>query len=181
MLNRLFRRKRPEAEALDLYEAIVAQARRPEFYAGSGVPDTIDGRFEMIALHAFLVMRRLKGQGQAASAVSQELFDTLIADMDRSLREIGIGDLSVPKHIKNMAKGLYGRIVSYEKGLAEPGDAALHAALDRNLYGTVLEVPEDHLAAMAAYMRRETAALAGQPVESLAAGRVQFGPPPVIG
>ena len=181
MLNRLFQRKRPEAEALDLYDAVVAQARRPEFYAGLGVPDTIDGRFEMIALHAFLVMRRLKGQGQAASAVSQELFDTLIADMDRSLREIGIGDLSVPKHIKNMAKGLYGRIVSYEKGLAEPGDGLLHAALDRNLYGTVLEVPESHLAAMAAYMRRETAALAGQPVDGLATGHVQFGPPPVIG
>ncbi|EWY39271.1 ubiquinol-cytochrome C chaperone [Skermanella stibiiresistens SB22] len=176
MLKRLFQRKRPEAEALDLYDAIVAQARQPYFYAALGVPDTIDGRFEMIALHAFLVMRRLKGQGAEAAAVSQQLFDTLIADMDRSLREIGIGDLSVPKHIKNMAKGLYGRIVSYEKGLAEPGDAALHAAFDRNLYGTVMEVPEEHLAAMTSYLRREDEALKTFPLDRMVAGHVRFGP-----
>jgi cytochrome b pre-mRNA-processing protein 3 len=179
LLNRLFQRKRPRSEALDLYEAVVAQARRPEFYTDCGVPDTIDGRFELIALHAFLVLHRLKAKGQAADAVAQELFDTLISDMDRSLREIGIGDLSVPKHIKKMAQGLYGRIVSYEKGLAEPEDPVLFAALDRNLYGTVMEVPDEHLAAMSRYMRREVAGLASQPVEQLVAGRVQFGPPPV--
>jgi len=183
LLNRLFQRKRPEAQAqaLDLYDAIVAQARRPEFYTDLDVPDTIDGRFEMIAMHAFLVMHRLKTQGAAAEAVSQELFDTLIADMDRSLREIGIGDLSVPKHIKKMAKGLYGRIVSYEKGLNDPNDAVMYAALDRNLYGTVMEVPDDRFEAMTGYMRREVAALAAQPLDRLVAGHVQFGPPPVIG
>jgi cytochrome b pre-mRNA-processing protein 3 len=180
LLNRLFQRKRPEAQALEVYGAIVAQARRPEFYTDLDVPDTIDGRFEMIALHAFLVMHRLKSQGPAAEAVSQELFDTLIADMDRSLREIGIGDLSVPKHIKKMAKGLYGRIVSYEKGLKASGDAVLHAALDRNLYGTVMEVPDDRFEAVSAYIRREVADLAAQPLDRLVAGHVQFGPPPVI-
>ena len=181
MLNRLFQRNRYEAQALDLYEAIVAQARRPEFYTDLDVPDTIDGRFEMIAMHAFLVMHRLKTRGSEAEAVSQQLFDTLIADMDRSLREIGIGDLSVPKHIKKMAKGLYGRIVSYEKGLKDPNDAVMHAALDRNLYGTVMEVPEYCFEAVTAYMRREVESLAAQPLDRLVAGHVQFGPPPAIG
>ena len=181
MLTRLFQRKRPEAQALELYDAIVAQARRPEFYTDLDVPDTIDGRFEMIAMHAFLVMHRLKTRGTEAEAVSQQLFDTLIADMDRSLREIGIGDLSVPKHIKKMAKGLYGRIVSYEKGLKDPNDAVLHAALDRNLYGTVMEVPDRSFEAVTGYMRREVEALAAQPLDQLVAGHVQFGPPPVIG
>ena len=79
-----------------------------------------------------------------------------------------------------MAKGLYGRIVSYEKGLKDPNDSVLHAALDRNLYGTVMENPDSCFEAVTAYMRREVEALAAQPLDRLVAGHVQFGPPPVI-
>ena len=180
-LKRLFQAPRLETEARALYRQIAERARRPILFTLYGVPDTIDGRFEMIAMHAFLVMHRLKTRGTEAEAVSQQLFDTLIADMDRSLREIGIGDLSVPKHIKKMAKGLYGRIVSYEKGLNDPNDAVMHAALDRNLYGTVMEVPERCFEAVTTYMRREVASLAAQPLDRLVAGHVQFGSPPAIG
>src|SRR5687767_4178845 len=124
---------RPDAarkSAEELYAAAVAQARRPEFYASLGVPDTIDGRFELVALHTFLVLRRLKGQGQAAEA-GQALVDLFIQDMDASLRELGAGDLGVGRKVKAMAQAFYGRIAAYDSGLA--GSAAtLEAALRRN-------------------------------------------------
>ena len=86
--------------ARDLYGRIVDQARDPEYYASFGVPDTLDGRFDMLVLHAFLVIRRLQRGGDAGEALAQHLFDALIDDMDRSLREIGVGDLSVGKKVK---------------------------------------------------------------------------------
>lgn len=154
-----------------LYAALVEQARCPEFYVALGVPDTVDGRFEMIALHAFLVLNRLKGEpGQAAFA--QALFDTMFADMDRSLREMGVSDLSVGRHVKNMAKGFYGRVAAYESGLADAGPAKLDDALRRNVYGTLAEAPDP--GPLARYLRASVAALAAQSVAEVAAGRPRF-------
>jgi cytochrome b pre-mRNA-processing protein 3 len=163
--------------ARDLYERVVAQARRPAFYADFGVPDTLDGRFEMIGLHLFLVLYRLKGEPTAAE-LSRAVVETMVLDMDRSLREMGAGDLGVGRRVKAMARGLYGRIAAYEAGLDGP-DAMLEAALGRNLYGTVAPAPA-HLAAVAGYMRAQAAALAGQDLAMLLAGEVAFGPPPVL-
>jgi cytochrome b pre-mRNA-processing protein 3 len=156
---------RKEAEAM--YASIVSQARRPEFYAGLGVPDTLDGRFELLALHTFLVLRRLKAHGQAGEA-GQALVDLFIQDMDASLRELGAGDLGVGRKVKAMAQALYGRISAYEAGLAGSADA-LEAALRRNLFGTAPEPgPQPAaVAALAGYVRGE----------SLGAGAA-FGPPP---
>lgn len=162
---------RRNAAVDSLYAAVVEQARRPEFYAALGVPDSVDGRFEMIALHMFLVLNRLKGEpGQAAFA--QALFDTMFADMDRSLREMGVSDISVGRHVKNMAKGFYGRVGAYESGLADAGPAALNDALRRNVYGTLAEAPDP--SPLAGYLRASVAALAAQSAAEVAAGRPRF-------
>jgi cytochrome b pre-mRNA-processing protein 3 len=157
--------------AEELYAAVVAQARRPEFYARLGVPDSLDGRFELIALHMFLALRRLKAEGEAASG--QALVDRFVQDMDASLREMGAGDLGVGRRVKAMAQGLYGRIAAYEEGLAQPDDQ-LEAALRRNLYGTAPEPgpAEAVLRVVAAYVRQESAG------PTSGSHGLRFGPPP---
>lgn len=166
-------RSRPDRAAVAaLYGAIVDQARKPGFFASRGVPDTLDGRFETLALHAFLVLKRLKSDRPATADFAQALFDAMFADLDRGLREMGAGDLGVGRRVKAMASGFLGRVQAYESGLAG-GEAALRGALRRNLYGTV-EPREADLAGMADYLRRQSAALAAQPTEGLLAGRVEF-------
>lgn len=115
ILSRLFRSGAP-SRAIGLYRAIVIQARQTVFYSVHGVPDSVDGRYEMIALHVFLVLQQLKASGEGGLA--QDLFDTMFADMDQSLREMGAGDLGVGRRVRAMAEGLYGRIAAYEAGLA---------------------------------------------------------------
>lgn len=155
------------------YRRIVERARMPVFYTEWGIPDTLDGRYELLALHAFLVLNRLKRDRGATEAFAQALFDTMFADLDRALREMGVGDLGVGRRVKEMATGFYGRIVAYEKGLADA--AALGAALRRNLYGTSEPSPAQ-LALMAEYVLRQVASLAAEPVAALLAGEVAFAP-----
>jgi cytochrome b pre-mRNA-processing protein 3 len=157
-----------------LYASVVAAARRPEFYAELGVPDTVDGRFDMIALHAYLVLRRLRGE--PAAEFAQAFFDAMFADMDRNLREMGAGDLGVGRRVKTMAKAFYGRIAAYDRGLAT-GGAALSEALRRNVYRKV-EPSDGQLAALCTYLRSETAALDRSDAAQLTAGVVVFGRPP---
>ncbi|MGE5539838.1 MAG: ubiquinol-cytochrome C chaperone family protein [Gemmatimonas sp.] len=183
ILDRLFRRPEgpdnPQIAARHLYGAAVRQARAPELFGPGGVPDTVEGRFEALALHGFLILHRLKSEGAAGRALAQAYFDTMFEDMDRNLREIGIGDLSVGKRIKLLAENFYGRIKSYEDGL---DDGTLEAAIGRNLLsesaaGTSTGA-SPYAAAVAAYVRREVAGLAAQPFAELAAGRISFGKPP---
>lgn len=167
----------PTAVAAHLYVAAVEQARRPEFYRRCSVPDTLDGRFELIALHTFLALHRLAAESdQASRDIAQALFDRLFADMDRSLREMGVGDMGIGRRIQQMAQGFYGRMAAYRQALGD-GDEALEGALRRNLYGTV-EVAPATAAVMVAYVRRAVAELADQPAARLAAGRIVFPPPP---
>lgn len=173
-LTQLFRRPAHQEAAERLYAAVVDQARRPEFYERQAVPDTLDGRFELVALHAFLVLNRLK-QGEAPPELGQALFDAMFADFDRALRELGTGDLSVGREVKTMAKAFYGRVRAYEQGLAG-GTELLADALARNLYGTVRPAPE-HLQAMAAYLRTAVQRLGAQDRTALAA-TPDFGAPP---
>ena len=183
---RFFRRRRhrharrhDRREAAErLYLALVAQARAPAFYARLGVPDAFAGRFDMIALHAFLVMRRLKGEGGEAAAVSQALFDVMFADMDQGLREMGVGDLSVAKKIRRLVEGFYGRVAVYEAGL-EGAAGVLESALRRNVYGEAAP-GEAQVSAMADYVRRAERALAETPVAAVLAGELAFGPPPEV-
>jgi cytochrome b pre-mRNA-processing protein 3 len=178
-LRRLLDRRRRERIAHDLYSGIIVQSRRPDFYVSREVPDTLDGRFDLIVLHAFLVMRRLKRidgpQGEEARAISQALFDLMFDDMDQNLRELGVGDMSVGKRIKQMARAFYGRVAAYEDALAEAEPAALTAALARNLYGT-LDEPSSmaSLEAMAAYLRRQDRGLEEQSDGAVLEGRIAF-------
>ncbi len=176
VLSRLLGPKRMARPAEVLSRAVVAQSRMEAFYGRLGVPDTLDGRFELVALHGFLLLRRLKGEGPRAAVLAQAVFDRLFADIDASLREMGVGDLGVGPRIKTMAKGFYGRISAYESGLAGD-DAGLCEALARNLFATA-PAEEATLRAMAGYLRREAASLADQPLAALSDGRLRFGPPP---
>lgn len=172
----LFRKRRWQKPAEGLYLSLVAQSRREQFYLAGGVPDTVDGRFDMICLHTFLVLRRLRAEEAPDTAeLAQATFDLMFQDMDRNLREMGVGDLSVGKHIKGMAKALYGRIAAYEEGLLAEDPALLDAALRRNLFrGT--EPDAAQVDAMAAYVCRQADGLAQQATADLLAGKVSFLP-----
>lgn len=168
------RRSRARKEAAGaLYAAIVRQARSPAFYGAFGVADTLDGRFDLVVLHAFLALRRLRRQGRAAEAVAQALLDHLFADMDRSLREIGVSDYSIGRRVKDMVKAFYGRVAAYDRGLAEP--AELEAALWRNVYRGAAERRAE-ARQLAAYMRRALAHLEAQPLAAILAGELTFAP-----
>jgi cytochrome b pre-mRNA-processing protein 3 len=173
IFSKLFRPSTTKLLADALYRCIVEQARRPEFYARLGVPDSVDGRFEMIVLHMALVIRRLGGD----SETSQALFDLMFADMDLNLREMGVSDIGLARHVKRMAKGFLGRANAYGEGLALDDDQELMAALRRNLYGTCTEVAPELLSAMTAYVRRESASLLKQ--DTVESGEVSFGEPPL--
>jgi cytochrome b pre-mRNA-processing protein 3 len=172
----LFRSDSVHQAARHAYDRVVAQARRPGFFTDCGIPDTVAGRFELICLHAFLYLHRLKREQPPAKSLGQRFFDAMFADFDRSLREMGTGDLSVGREVRRMAEAFYGRIAAYEDGLAD-GDAVLQAALARNLFGTA-PTAAPRLAAMAAYVRASAARLGRQDAAELLAGEVSFGDPP---
>lgn len=164
-------------DAADLaYRQVVDQAREAVFFTEYGVPDTLDGRFELICLHAFLYLHRLKAERPRSSELCQSFFDRMFADFDHSLREIGVGDLSVGKHVKRMARAFYGRVFAYEAGLAGD-DTALDAALARNVFGTVRDVSAVPASALTAYVRRAVMELRGQSAADLLAGRIFFETP----
>ncbi|MCW5695506.1 MAG: ubiquinol-cytochrome C chaperone [Bauldia sp.] len=179
MLTRLFGhrgedRKRLNQASRALYETIVAQARQPRLYSAFGVPDTVAGRFEMVVLHLVLLFRRLGGAGDEAQAMAQAVFDTFATDMDRSMREMGIGDLGVPKRMKAVGKSFYGRLNVYGAALANGDRASFAAALQRNLF------PEDSappaMDGLADYAFGEAAFLGEQELPPVLDGRVVFAP-----
>jgi cytochrome b pre-mRNA-processing protein 3 len=157
------------------YARVVEYARQAAFFGAGGVPDTVDGRFELICLHAFLYLRRLKRE-DAAAQLSQVFFDTMFADFDRSLREMGTGDLGVGRQIRRMVEAFYGRIAAYEAGLAGE-DATLQDAVGRNVFGTAATANASSIAAIAAYLRREDARLDREEPRRLLAGDISFGEP----
>jgi cytochrome b pre-mRNA-processing protein 3 len=114
-----------------IYGMIVTQAREPLFYQALGVPDTVDGRFDMVVLHLWMVLRRL--QPGAGEGLQQALFDHFCSDMDANLREMGVGDLSVPKRMQAFGEAFYGRSAAYDRALAE-GHEPLANALNKNIY-----------------------------------------------
>ncbi len=174
MFERLFRTDRSaEAAAAALYGAIVAQARAPAFYAVLNVPDSVTGRFEMVVLHAILAIDRLKRDGEAGAALGQRVFDNFCRDMDQSLRELGFGDLAVPKRMKRLGESFYGRAEAYGRSLADRTE--LTAAVGRNVFPDEPTTPA--AAWLADYARATVAALAATPMEGLARGAIAFPDP----
>lgn len=175
MFGAFGRSREGKKAARRLYETIVARARTPALYERYRVPDTIDGRFDLVALHAFLILRRLRQDHAKTADLAQALFDLMFADMDESLREMGVGDLSVGKRVKQMAKAFRGRVAAYDTGLDAGDGADLAAALGRNLYRSA-DVDAATLAAMSAYVRHLAAALDAEPLDALVDGTVGFAP-----
>ena len=174
-----FRRDPHAATIRGLYGAIVAQARAPTFYAEYGVPDTVSGRFDLIVLHLALLTRRLRVEPALTRAFGQKVFDLFCADMDHNLREMGIGDLSVPKHMRRVAEAFYGRATAYDAALATADDAALAAALARNVFADAAGPPIGAWR-LASYVRAAIDHLAGQAGTAFAQGRLAF-PDPCVG
>lgn len=169
MILNLFR-KNPTADAVrDVYRAIVAQSRQPVFYAEWGVPDTLTGRFDMISLHMALLLRRLRRSGGDATEFSQQLFDYFFKDMDRSLREMGVSDLGVPKRIQKMSEVFYGLLTNLNDAMDKRDEVELEAVIRRNLFGDDAAADASRLAA---YLSAQSDALETQSTDSIRAGQV---------
>ena len=115
-----------------IYGMIVTQAREPLFYRDLGVPDTVNGRFDLLVLHLWMVLRRLKSLESGGAGVSQVLFDHFCDDMDANLREMGVGDLTVPKRMQAFGEAFYGRSAAYDQAL-DAGAEPLAQALCKNI------------------------------------------------
>jgi cytochrome b pre-mRNA-processing protein 3 len=169
------RRAGHERTGFQLYSAAVAAAREPYCYTVHGVPDTLDGRFDLIGLHAFLLIHRLRFLPDPGPAVAQAVFDAMFSDMDKALREMGVGDLSVGRRVRAMWEAFHGRARAYEEALNSADAAALPAALARNVWrGTA--PPAGGAEALARLTRAQHAHLTLQDVAGLVAGRVSFLP-----
>ena len=185
MILGAFRRGDPNRNIHGLYGVIVAQARSPAFYTHYGVSDSVEGRFELIVLPLVLVLRRLGAKGAAASergpslgpgsAVGQRLFDVFCRDLDDNLREMGVGDLAVPRRMRQFGEAFYGRQAAYGAALAATDPQELEKVLARNILSRV--DAGEKAAPLARYMRAAAAQLDAQPEDSLIAGRAVFPSP----
>ena len=176
MILQLFRRRAPHADSIArLYGAIVAQARNPVFYQSYGVPDTVNGRFEMLVLHAALLLGRLEGENAEGRRLGQAVFDRFCDDMDSTLREAGVGDMGVPRKMKAIGEAFYGRKRAYEAALAVPGLEEIAAVLTRNVYDRAAGEGAPQLAA---YVREIARGLAASDGLALRRGSVEFPAPP---
>lgn len=153
--------------ARDLYDRIVAQARHPAFYRQFGVADTVRGRFELLTLHMYLVLGRLRPEAEGGGhELAQVLVDVMFDDMDDVARELGIGDMGVAPRIKKLARSFRSRLEAYENAVKADGPQELVGLVRETLYvggeGTNTEA-----AAIAAYLRRERTRLASSPLDEL--------------
>lgn len=174
MILSLFSRKAKANEAITIaiYETIVAAARQPYFYSDIEVPDSPLGRYEMLSLHIFLFIRRIKGRSDALKSIGQEVTDEFFRDVDHSLRELGIGDSGVPKRMKKLARMFYGRVESYDKALENNDQTELATALARNIRPDNTDWTGG--VALANYVEQVVLLLETQPDDVLASGTVIF-------
>lgn len=175
MIRRLFSRTRRANRLLAnrLYEQIVATARQPVFYAELGVPDTPLGRFEMLSVHMILFLRRVRGEKELA-AIAQQVTDEFFLDVDHALRELGIGDMGLPKRMKKLARMFYGRAASYGDALDSADDSALREALARNIMPDSAAWKGQNR--LCSYVRDSASHLASIPHDEIARGNVGFPP-----
>jgi cytochrome b pre-mRNA-processing protein 3 len=167
-LKRIFGPRPRIDQPVRLYNAVVGVARQPHWYVDGAVPDTLDGRFDMVSGVLALTLLRLEAFGDDGREAAARLTELFVTDMDGQLRQRGIGDLVVGKHIGNMMSQLGGRLSAYRDGLA---DGNLSGALDRNLYRGAA-VPASALAHAEASFRALTASLAGRDLGMLLSGDI---------
>jgi cytochrome b pre-mRNA-processing protein 3 len=170
MILRPFRRSAQGRTIASFYGAIVAQARLPAFYAQFGVPDTVQGRFDLIVLHMVLLLRRL-AKTTAGPSLGQRLFDHFCGDLDDNLREMGIGDLAVPKHMRRFGEAFYGRQAAYLAALDTADERDFENALARNI---LVEAGNGKAACLARYARAAIGELDAQADDVLLRGELNF-------
>jgi cytochrome b pre-mRNA-processing protein 3 len=177
MFQRLFGRQRHANRMITdaIYSAIVAAARQPMFYSDWNVPDTPLGRFEMLSVHMFLFLHRMRDEGGTSRDIAQVLTDEFFRDVEHSLRELGIGDLGVPKRMKKLARMFYGRATAYADALERSDRQALAAALARNVTPGSTDWPAAD--ALAGYVMAADRALRVQKVDAFLSGRLHFPEP----
>jgi cytochrome b pre-mRNA-processing protein 3 len=169
----LIRRGRYERLGFELYGAAVAAARDPFLYTSLGVPDTLDGRFDMIGLYTFLLIQRLKREPAPGPALAQAVFDAMFSDLDVNLREMGVGDLSVGRKVRVMWEAFHGRSAAYAAALNASDMAALDAALERNVWRGKLP-PDAATQALRRLVLAQEARLSAQSLDRLAQGTVDL-------
>lgn len=172
MFFKRFRKPRPAVVAGEaLYASAVAQARRPSLYTTLAVPDTREGRFELYSLHVILLLDRLRGGDERSGETKQALIDRFTRGLDDAFRELGVGDVAVPKRIKKLGEAFYGRARSADQAFAAlPDTRTLQALLARTLF----DGDDGKAAAMTVYIVRARETLAAQPAEALLAGEVRW-------
>jgi len=167
-LERFFRPNAATAAGRALYTAVVARARDPALYGDLAIPDTLEGRFEAYTLHVVLLLDRLRGQGRAAGDVSQALFDAYVKALDNTLREMGVGDLSVGKKMRKLGEAFYGRVKSYAVAFAAlPDRQLLEGLVERTIYAEAHDAP---VGALVDHVLAERETLARRSLESLLGG-----------
>ena len=166
-----WRRNRHERTGFLLYGRAVAAARAPFLYTGLGVPDTLHGRFDLIGLHAFLLIRRFRRLPAPGPDLAQAVFDAMFGDMDVNLREMGVGDLSVGKRVRTMWEAFHGRAQAYDAAMDAGDLGALEQALIRNVWRGEAAPGAAALARLAVAQSRH---LEAQGLPSFAVGRVDF-------
>jgi cytochrome b pre-mRNA-processing protein 3 len=154
------------------YAALTAAARMPELYERLDVPDTVMGRFEMLSIAMILFFRRTRTSGTSGQEIAQEIVDAFFQDIDYSIRELGIGDNSVPKRMKKLAGMFYGRLEAYSKAMDAGDAAALSAALQRNIYPETAGAAD--MSGLAQWMMAAEAHLSAIPEEAIATGSATF-------
>lgn len=156
-----------------LYIASVAQARNPFFYLNAGVPDTLDGRFDLIVLHLFMLQNRLVNPGKldVGAPFTRLLVEIFIDDMDRNLREMGVGDVGVGKRVRAMSEALYGRFAAYDDALAAKRDWS--EVLTKNIYGKAVPT-EMQVRVLEEYVKKLHAHLALASADALHEGTVSY-------
>ncbi len=166
ILLSVFRKDRVRIQAETLYAVLAEQARAPEFYEKAGAPDTPEGRFDLLALHMFLALDRLRVEAPPPDRLIRLLQEIFFQRLDSALREMGVGDLSVGRKIRGMAEAFYGRVAAYERALAAD-DSALDMAIARNILGTA-DGRQGRL--LGVYVRTARTRLLAAPIDELADG-----------
>jgi len=174
MILQPFRRSLENRTIASFYGMIVAQARSAVFYAEFGVPDTAQGRFDLIVLHLVLLLRRLARTTGQGRSLGQRLFDRFCRDLDENLREMGVGDLAVPKHMRRFGEAFYGRQAAYLAALDAAQERDIENALARNI---LQDAATDKTARLARYARAIVRELDAQQEGDLLRGKVAFPSP----
>lgn len=176
----LFRRASNKVLIDRLHGEIMAAARQPVFFTDYGVADTVEGRFELLCLLATTALRRIEALPEPAPSIAQDVTDAVFTHFDIALREIGVGDLTVPKKMKKMAQGWLGRSAAYRSALAAGDEAELARSIARNVYGDESRAGDAATMRLARYALMQDRSLEGLALDTVLSGPVPFADPQAV-